>query len=151
MKRKAAVIAVILAFILAVSPMAQALETRASAYISCYSASIHAEGNGKLGIYFSITGTGPDMDQIGVSTITIYEEDGTYVDTLRYLEEEYEDLMAYDTWYMDGSVLYQGVTGVKYYARLVFYVAKGEGSDFRYYFTNTVRAQLPRRTTAFIE
>ena len=140
MKRKTAVIAVILAFILAVSPLASALETRASEYISCYSASAYAKGNGKIEIIFSITGTGPDMDQIGVSTITIYEEDGTYVDTLRYLEEEYENLMAYDTWYMDDSVMFQGVPGVKYYARLVFYVAKGSGSDFRYYFTNTVKA-----------
>ena len=140
MKRKLAVISIVLAIVLAVSPLASALETRASEYIFSYSASTYAKGNGKIEIIFSITGTGPDMDQIGVSTITIYEEDGTYVDTLRYLEEEYENLMAYDTWYMDDSVMFQGVPGVKYYARLVFYVAKGEGSDFRYYFTNTVRA-----------
>lgn len=140
MKRKAAVIAVILAFILAVSPMASALQTRASEYISCYSVSVHAEGNGKLGIYFSITGTGGDMDKIGASSITIYKEDGTYVDMFGYREEGYENLMAYDTWYMDSSITFQGVPGVKYYARVLFYVVKGEGSDARYYFTNTVRA-----------
>ena len=140
MKRKAAVIAVILAFILAVSPMASALQTRASEYISCYSVSVHAEGNGKLGIYFSITGTGGDMDKIGASSITIYKEDGTYVDMFGYREEGYENLMAYDTWYMDSSITFQGVPGVKYYALVTFYVVRGEGSDFRYYFTNTVRA-----------
>ena len=140
MKRKLAVISIVLAIVLAVSPLASALETRASEYIFSYSAGMLAEGNGKLRISFSITGTGGDMDLIGVSTITIYEEDGPYVDTLRYLEEEYEDLMAYDTWYMDNSVLFQGVPGVKYYARVLFYVARGEGSDFRYYFTNTVKA-----------
>lgn len=140
MKRKTAVIAVILAFILAVSPLASALETRASEYISCYSAGMLAEGNGKLRISFSITGTGGDMDKIGASSITIYKEDGTYVDMFGYREEGYENLMAYDTWYMDSSIIFQGVPGVKYYALVTFYVVRGEGSDFRYYFTNTVRA-----------
>ena len=140
MKRKTAVIAVILAFILAVSPLASALETRASEYISCYSAGMLAEGNGKLRISFSITGTGGDMDKIGVSSITILKEDGTYVDSFGYREEGYENLMAYDTWYMDSSIIFQGVPGVKYYARVLFYVVRGEGSDARYYFTNTVRA-----------
>lgn len=47
MRRKFTVITVILALILTVSPMASALETRASEYFSCYSASAYAKGNGK--------------------------------------------------------------------------------------------------------
>ena len=140
MKRKLAVVAILLVIIIAVSPVASALEPRASEYISCYSARPLAEGNGKLRIYFSITGTGGDMDKIGVSSITIYKEDGTEVDSFGYLEEGYENLMAYDTWYMNDSMIFQGVPGVKYYARVVFYVVKGAGSDYRFYTTNTVTA-----------
>lgn len=140
MKRKLAVISIVLAIVLAVSPLASALETRASEYIFSYSASTYAKGNGKIEIIFSITGTGPDMDKIGASSITIYKEDGTYVDMFGYREEGYENLMAYDTWYMDSSITFQGVPGVKYYALVTFYVVRGEGSDFRYYFTNTVKA-----------
>lgn len=140
MRRKLAVVAVLLAFILAASPVASALETRASEYFSCYSSSIYAKGNGKIDIIFSVTGTGGDMDKIGVSSITIYEEDGTRVDSFGYLDEGYENLMAYDTWCMSDSMIFQGVPGVKYYARLVFYVVKGDGYDARYYTTNTVRA-----------
>ena len=140
MKRKLAVISIVLAIVLAVSPLASAFETRASEYIFSYSASTYAKGNGKIEIIFSITGTGPDMDKIGASSITIYKEDGTYVDMFGYREEGYENLMAYDTWYMDSSIIFQGVPGVKYYALVTFYVVRGEGSDFRYYFTNTVKA-----------
>lgn len=140
MKRKLAVVAVLLAFILAVSPMASALETRASEYFSNYSSSIYAMGNGKIKIAFSVTGTGPDMDKIGVSSITIYKDDGTYVDSFGYLDEGYENLMAYDTWCMNDSTTFQGVQGVKYYAFVIFYVVKGDGYDVRYYTTNTVRA-----------
>ena len=140
MKRKLAVVAILLVIIIAVSPVASALETRASEYISCYSARPLAEGNGKLRIYFSITGTGGDMDKIGVSSITIYKDDGTRVDSFGYLEEGYENLMAYDTWFMSDSMVFQGVSGVKYYARLVFLVVKGDGLDYRYYTTYTVTA-----------
>lgn len=140
MRRKLAIVAVFLAFILAVPPMASALETRASEYISCYGASALSDGDGEVRIYFSITGTGSDMDKIGVSSITIYKADGTEVDSFGYRDEGYENLMAYDTWYMDDYMVFQGVPGVKYYARLVFLVVKGDGLDYRYYTTNTVRA-----------
>lgn len=140
MKRKLAIISIVLAFILAVSPMASALETRASEYFFNYSARLHAKGNGKLELTYSVTGTGGDMDKIGVSSVTIYEEDGTYVDSIGYLEDGYENLMAYDTWYINDSITFQGVPGVTYYARLVFYIVKGDGSDARYYWTNTVTA-----------
>lgn len=140
MRRKLAAVAVLLAFVLAVSPMASALETRASEYLSSYSSSIYAIGDGNIEITFSAMGTGGDMDKIGVSSITIYEEDGTEVDSFGYREEGYENLMAYDTWYMNDSMVFQGVPGVKYYARLVFFVERGSGWDARYYTTNTVRA-----------
>ena len=140
MKRKLAVVAVLLVLILALSPMASALEPRASEYFSCYSASLHAKGNGKVEVSYSVTGTGGDMDKIGVSSITIYKADGTEVDSFGYLDKGYENLTAYDTWCMDDAITFQGVSGVKYYARLVFYVVKGDGSDYRYYTTNTVTA-----------
>lgn len=140
MRRRFVFVAFILALIFAVSPMASALETRASEYFSCYSASLHAKGNGKIEIDYSVTGTGGNMDKIGVSAITILKEDGTYVTSIGYLDEGYENLMAYNTWCMDDSVTFQGIKGVKYYARVVFYVVKGNDSDFRYYFTNTVTA-----------
>lgn len=57
-----------------------------------------------------------------------------------HLEEGYENLMAYDTWYMDDSMFFPGVPGVEYYALVIFYVVKGTGSDSRVYFTNTVKA-----------
>ena len=140
MSRRFAITAILLALILTISPVASALETRASDYFSCYSSSIYAKGNGKIDIIFSVTGTGGNMDKIGVSSITIYKEDGTWVDSFGYLDEGYTNLMAYNTWCMSDSIIFQGVPGVEYYARLVFYVVRGDGSDYCYYTTNTVRA-----------
>lgn len=140
MKKKLAAICLGLALLLSISPSVMALEHRASAYIYSYSARALSEGNGMLRIYFTITSTGADMDMIGASTISVYESDGTFVDTISYVFDE-PGMMAYDTWYMDSSVPFQGVRGTEYYAKVTFYAEKDGGYDFRYYTTDSVVAK----------
>ena len=63
------------ALILPMSVGATAIETvqpRSSAYLDSYNAYVYPAGNGKIQVWFTVTGT-DDMDTIGALTIRIYE------------------------------------------------------------------------------
>lgn len=111
-----------------------AAEARASAWLSAYSASIEASGNGIITIKFRVVGTGT-MTKLGASTIDIYKSNGTFVKTISYTASGNGYMMGYNTAFHSGSVPYSGVAGQKYYAVVNFYAKNSSGSDYRSYTT----------------
>ena len=86
-----------------------------------------ANGNGKVSVQYDISGTGV-MDEIGVKTITIYEN-GVSVKTFTYTTTP--SMMAYNKSSHYGSVSYNGVSGKSYYAIVTFWAGKQGGGDSR--------------------
>lgn len=121
-------------FLISAPVHAFAAEARASAWLSGYSASIEASGNGIITIKFRVVGTGT-MAKLGVSTIDIYKSNGTFVKTISYTASGNGYMMGYNTAYHSGSVPYSGVAGQKYYAVVTFYARDSSGSDYRSYTT----------------
>ena len=116
------------------SPVTQA--TRNSNYISSYSAAPYAAGNGKVTIYFDITGTAK-MDKIGSTLISIYEN-GLFVKS--YSSTSTPSMIADDTNFHCSSVTYSGVAGRSHYAVVKLYAGKNGGGDSRTYTTKTITA-----------
>lgn len=79
------------------------------------------------------------MDMIGVSSITVYKADGSFVESFSY-KYDFPNMMEYDTWEMDSSIPFDGVSGTEYYAKVNFYVRDSNGSDYREYYTDNVIA-----------
>ena len=121
-------------FLVSAPVHAFAAEARASAWLSGYSSSIEASGNGILNIKFRVVGTGT-MTKLGASLIYIYKSDGTRVATISHATKGNEYMMGFNTAYHSGSVPYSGVAGQKYYAVVTFFAKNSSGSDTRSYTT----------------
>ena len=131
--RLASLILAVVLFLSLFSPIAQA---RASDYIFSYAASMNPDGNGKVSVWFDITGTGM-MEEIGSTTITIYE-DNSLVKTYNFSTTP--SMMAYNKGIHGSSVSYYGVPGKSYYANVTFWAAKQGGGDNRFKSTTTIVA-----------
>lgn len=121
-------------FLISAPVHAFAAEARASAWLSGYSASIEASGNGIITIKFRVVGTGT-MTKLGASTIDIYKSNGAFVKTISYTTSGNEYMMKSNTAFHTGSVPYSGVAGQKYYAVVTFFAKNSSGSDTRSYTT----------------
>ena len=84
-----------------------------------------------------VTGTG-SMEQIGSTTITIYEN-GSLVKT--YQHTTTSSMMGKNKIFHSGSVTYSGVAGNSYYAIVTFYAGKQGGGDNRTMTTSTIKAK----------
>lgn len=101
-------------------------EPQANSYILKTTISPVALGNGEIGFYCGITGTGT-MEQIGISRITFYKADGTRLESHGYTEPGYEYLMGYNKSNHNAGVPFQGDAGESYYAIVFFHASKGNG------------------------
>ena len=136
-KKKALRLAsLILVVFLTFSLLAPVAQARASLYIFSYSATIHTEGNGKVSVWFDITGTGT-MEEIGAKTVTIYENNKS-VFTYSFLADP--SMMSYNKAFHCSSVTYSGVAGRSYYAVVSFWAAKQGGGDGRSVTTSSIIA-----------
>ena len=117
----------ILAVSLCLSLFAPVAHARASKYILLYGASVVADGNGKVSVWYDITGTGT-MDQIGSTSIVIYEN-GSSVKT--FYSSTTPSMMTTNKLYHGGSVTYSGVAGKTYYAIVYFWAGKNGDGDSR--------------------
>ena len=135
------VITVILAVILFVPVNAQAAapETAmpmASAYLASYTAYICAMGDRELQIWFSVTGTGT-QEYLGALLIYLYEstdnQNWYWVDT--FLHEDYETMLAQNTYAHMNYVSYQGVPGRYYKAYVGIWGGPDDSGDARYFWT----------------
>lgn len=108
-----------------------------SAYIAMMSAYITYSGN-DVNVYFSVVGRHL-MDEIGVSEILLFEQNGNKwvrVFTFEADDSDYtEDMLNYNASAKADHVTYSGDSTKNYYAILYFYAADAYGSDTIEYIT----------------
>ena len=120
-----------------------AAESRASYYLSSYSAYIYPAGWGKVQVWFEVQGTN-DMDEIGALEIWIYEstdnENWSWVKTFEY--QDYSGMLEYDDYFHTGHVEYSGTIGRYYKAYVCVWAGKNGAGDTRYFWTSAKKATL---------
>lgn len=143
-KRFVVKIIAILLLITMLSPIeAFATETRASHYLSSYTAYVYPAGWGKVQVWFDVTGV-DDMDEIGALNIKLYEskdnETWTLVDTFHF--SDYPDMLGYNSFTHYGHVEYNGTIGRYYKAYVCIWAGKDGDGDTRYFWTPAEKATL---------
>lgn len=138
---KIVAIALVVACLFPVNAMAA--ETRASYYLSGYSAYVYNAAWGKVQVWFEVEGT-RDMDEIGALEIQIYESKDnsnfTWVKTYEY--SDYSDMLAYDDFYHGGHIEYKGTIGRYYKAYVCVWAGINGSGDTRYFWTSSQKATL---------
>jgi hypothetical protein len=114
-----------------------AVEPRASAYLTSYGAYVYLPGNGQVQVYFNVTGTGY-MDELGALAIYIYESiDGTsWTWKKTFMHDTTAGLLSYNDNYHSGYVSYNGVAGRYYKAYVCIWGGKDGQGDTRYFWTS---------------
>ena len=147
MVKKRSVLLRTIAFLLVivfVCPLnANAVEPRASDYLSSYSAYIYPAGWYKVQVWFTVNGVGT-MDEIGSLSIRLYEstdnETWSLVKTFKYAD--YPDMLGYTDYYHSGHVEYAGTISRYYKAYVCVWAGKNGEGDNRYFWTSPVKATL---------
>ena len=136
-------IAILLLVVMLCPIEAFAAESRASSYLSGYSAYVYPAGWGKVQVWVSVDGTNY-MDEIGALEIQLFEskdnENWTWVKTFDYTD--YPDMLGYDNYYHDGHVEYNGTIGRYYKAYVCVWAGKNGDGDTRYFWTSAKKATL---------
>lgn len=131
----------IVAFVFPINAMA--METRASDYLTAYSAYVYPAGWGKVQVWFNVDGTN-DMDEIGALEIKLYEsrdnETWTWVKTFQFVD--YSDMLAYNDFTHMSHVEYNGTIGRYYKAYVCVWAGKDGNGDTRYFWTPAEKATL---------
>ena len=117
---------------------APTVQPRASYYINSYNGYVYPAGNGKIQVWFTVTGT-DTMDDIGCLTIQIYESSDNstwrWVDAFNSIDNPY--MMTTDEFYYSGHVNYQGTAGKYYRAYITIYAGRNGDGDSRYFYTSS--------------
>lgn len=136
-------IAILLLAVMLCPVQAFAVESRASYYLSSYSAYVYPAGWGKVQVWFDVTGT-DDMDEIGALEIQLYESkdntNWTWVKTFGYTNNS--GMLGYDDWTHTGHVEYSGTIGRYYKAYVCIWAGKNGAGDTRYFWTSAKKATL---------
>ena len=137
------IIAMALVFVFVFPSNVMAMETRASDYLTAYSAYIYPAGWGKVQVWFDVTGTGY-MDEIGALEIKLYEskdnETWTWVETYQHVD--YSGMLGYNDFSHYGHVEYNGTIGRYYKAYVCVWAGKDGDGDTRYFWTTPKKATL---------
>lgn len=116
--------------------------SRSSAYLSRYTATLKAIGDGEIAVVVDVDGVGT-MDEVGAAEIHIYESTDNvgFEWVASYDSDDYPELLWEDsTHYYDDPIVYDGIVGRYYKAMVCFYAAKNGGSDTAWYTTVSKRA-----------
>lgn len=136
-------IAVVLLVVMLCPVQAFAVDSRASYYLSGYSAYVYPAGWGKVQVWFDVTGTG-NMDEIGALEIQLYEskdnENWYWVDTYTY--NDHSGMLGYNDYTHTGHVEYSGTIGRYYKAYVCVWAGKNGAGDTRYFWTSAKKATL---------
>ena len=104
------------------------LSPQASLYLSNYGARLYqGSSSGTISVEFTVSAT-EDSDLVGVSNISIYKEDGTFVTSVRgsvgnrFLDTDTKTHIGYYT--------YRGEVNTVYYMVLTMYAERDGGSDY---------------------
>lgn len=113
------------------------IEPRESYVFSNYWTYTYAEeGKGQIGIAFSVT-CSHITSTIGASSIEIYRSNGTHVVTI---EGTVENGLLRNGGNCAGTYIFQGESGVSYYAAVRFYGVADGITDTRVVVTNSTKA-----------
>lgn len=117
---------------------AETVQPRASEYINSYNAYVYPAGNGKIQVYFTITGT-DTLEVLGAMAIHIYEStdrsNWTWVKAYSY--KNYPEMVGYNDIFHGGHVDYQGVAGRYYRAYVSIWAGGATVGDSRYFYTSS--------------
>lgn len=144
-KRSAAVklIAILLLVVMLCPVEVFAVESRASYYLSTYSAYVYNAAWGKVQVWFDVQGT-RDMDEIGALEIFLYEskdnENWTWVKTFDYTD--HSGMLGYNDFAHTGHIEYSGTIGRYYKAYVCVWAGKDGDGDSRYFWTSSEKATL---------
>lgn len=103
------------------------VDPQANSYIFKTTVGIVPLGSGKIEVDFSVTATGK-MPDVGATRVTIYREGGIVVATYKYTDSGYSYMIDHNTSTHGGTVTYQGVSGLRYYAVVTFFAGTLGGS-----------------------
>ena len=131
----------VLTLMLPASVQAAVVETVqpcASDYLNSYSAYIYPAGNGKIQIYFTVTGTGT-IEALGALMIQVYEstDNSNWTLVRAYSHRNYPAMMGYNKVFHAGNVDYQGVAGRYYRAYVGIWGGGLTVGDSRYFYTSS--------------
>lgn len=117
---------------------AATVQPRASDYLCSYNAYVYPAGNGKIQVWFTVTGAGT-QEVLGALTIQVYESRNNSDWTLvrAYSHNNNPDMIGYDTYYHSGHVDYQGVAGRYYRAYVSIWGGGLTVGDNRYFYTSS--------------
>ena len=139
-KRLALVFTSLVFLIASLCQAASAIEVspRAILYLDNYGAYLYqGSSTGSIRVEFTVSGT-RRSDLVGVSIISIYEEDGSLVTS--FVGSVENGLLCADKKTYAGSYTYYGEENTVYYMVLKMYAERDGGSDYRLYTTNKCRA-----------
>ena len=139
-------IALVLAFAL-VTPLyvsaatPEVLQPKASYYLDSYNTYVCTMGGGNLQIWYTVVGV-TDMDEIGVTSIRLYEstDNVNWTRVKTYSHENYSTMLAEDDWIHSSYVSYNGIAGRYYKAYVCIWAGKNGSGDTRYMWTSVERA-----------
>ena len=145
-KRKPSLIkaTIFLLIVVLVCPVnANAVETRASDYLSGYTAYIYPAGWGKVQVWVTVDSV-DIMDEIGALEIQLYEskdnETWSWVKTFQY--PDYSGMLGYNDFAHTGHVEYNGTIGRYYKAYVCIWAGQNGDGDTRYFWTTPKKATL---------
>ena len=119
----------------------EAATPRASYYLSAYTAYVCAMGNGRLEIWFEVTGSGT-QEYLGVTSIFLYEstDNANWYRVDTFSHADYDQMLLTNEWEVIDYVEYQGVAGRYYKAYVGIWGGPDPGGDARYIWTSSERA-----------
>lgn len=122
---------------------ADAVESRASNYLTSYSAYVYPAGWGKVQVWITVDGVNY-MDEIGAISVRLYEskdgESWTLVKTFQHAD--YPDMLGYNDYAHTSHVEYAGTIGRYYKAYVCVWAGKDGEGDNRYFWTSPKKATL---------
>lgn len=132
------VVAVFL-LLITLSVSSSAVNLRSSEYLSTYYADVLKTDSGSISVFFTVTAPSK-MEQLGANRIYIQRYTGSYWTTeYTFTYPESAELQGENVIRYAKKITYAPVySSAQYRAIVVFYAAKGSGSDTGTYTTNSV-------------
>lgn len=139
MKKRIISLGLVVVFVFAMCcESAWAAETRASTTLGLFTASTSKGDNtGEVKINYDVRAS-KMVDEVGISSIEIYESDGSYVTTITGTTGN--GLIRTDTTRHKSTYIYKGTSGVSYYAVVTGFATVGSDFDDRTVTTGSTKA-----------
>lgn len=129
------------ALILPIGTKAAVVQPRASDYLDSYNAYIYPAANGKIQVWFTVTGN-YYLDSIGALSIQVFHStdnvNWSWYKTYRH--DQNPQMLSYNDNYHSGYVECQGAPGMYYKAYVCIWGGSDGDGDSRYFYTSVKKA-----------